>query len=95
MIAWNDLPAWRNGIRVCLKNRFSQGIVGSSPTTGILRLPLSIDVFPVLHRPSEIPPLSLWIACYLPCLLSVLLASAACEDAIEAGGKTRVRVSQL
>lgn len=41
----NIQPAWRNGIRVCLKNRFLQGIEGSNPSTGITRLTMSTVVF--------------------------------------------------
>ena len=39
-------PAWRNGIRVCLKNRFLHGIEGSNPSTGITRLTGSTVVSP-------------------------------------------------
>jgi hypothetical protein len=68
------MPAWRNGIRVCLKNRFPQGIEGSSPSTGITHPFLSTTVFPERHPPTHRLVGLLEIHRRLPHLPSVFLS---------------------
>jgi hypothetical protein len=74
------MPAWRNGIRACLKNKSPQGVEGSNPSTGMTRPLMSTIVFHVLYRPIGILVGSTGISCYLLCLLSVLLSGPGLEN---------------